>query len=144
MHGTWPNAPGPGRTIEATIENEHGTIVETTRTGLAGTWLASRRIMRISDDNLHGRTVISNDGLAVGEISCLFVDTATWRIESLQVELRRESADRIGVQRGLFHAAKIDIPVDLVRSVGDAVVLAVDLDNLRRSETPAEPAPSLH
>ncbi len=49
--------------------------------------------MRLSDENLKGRTVISADGQAVGEIAALFVDSGTWRVESLQINLRKEIAD---------------------------------------------------
>lgn len=97
--------------------------------------------MRISDDSLRGRTVISNDGLAVGEVTRVLIDTTTWRVETLEVELRKESADRIGIRRTMFRPTTVEISVDTVRSVGDAIVLAVDLANLRTPEAAAEPAP---
>lgn len=87
--------------------------------------------MHLSDETLRGRTVIASDGLAIGEIAQLFVDAATWRVESLQVTLRKEVADRIGADRGLFHAGALEVPVGLVQSVGDAVVLAIPVDELR-------------
>jgi sporulation protein YlmC with PRC-barrel domain len=97
--------------------------------------------MKISDDNLTGRVVISGDGIAIGEITRLFVDSASWRVESLQIALRKESAERIGIKHSMFHAATIEISVGLVQSVGDAVVLSVELSALRGPEaTPPEPA----
>ena len=51
--------------------------------------------MRLSDDNLRGRTVIGSDGLAIGEIAVLFLDSDAWRVESIQVRLRKEVADRL-------------------------------------------------
>jgi len=73
--------------------------------------------MKISDDELRGRVVISGDGIAIGEVSRLFVDCTSWRVES--------------------------IGVALIQSVGDAVVLAVKLDALRAADQPVatEPAP---
>ncbi|MEJ7608441.1 MAG: PRC-barrel domain-containing protein, partial [Bryobacteraceae bacterium] len=61
-------------------------------------------MMRFSDDNLRGRTVIAADGKAVGEVAVLFLDVDAWRVESLQVKLRNEVADQIGATRGTFHA----------------------------------------
>jgi len=87
--------------------------------------------MRLSDDNLRGRTVIAADGHAVGEVAALFLDSATWSVEALLVELRKEVADQIGAPRSLFHAATVEIPVRLVQSVGDAVILTVPVDQLR-------------
>jgi sporulation protein YlmC with PRC-barrel domain len=87
--------------------------------------------MRLSDQNLRGRTVIGADGKAVGEISALFVDSESWRVEALQLKLRRDVADQIGAPHSLFQAGALEVPIRLVQSVGDAVVLTVALEGLR-------------
>ena len=87
--------------------------------------------MKLSDDALRGRTVIASDGLAIGEVAVSIIDAADWRVDALQVRLRREVADRVGADRGVFHAATLAIPTGLVQSVGDAVVLSVGIDELR-------------
>lgn len=88
--------------------------------------------MRLSDDNLRGRTVIAADGDAIGEVSTIFIDSAAWSVEALQVTLRKEVADQLGAARSLFHAGTVEIPVRLIQSVGDAVVLGVPVDGLRQ------------
>ena len=88
--------------------------------------------MRLSDDNLRGRTVIAADGFAIGEIAVLFLDSEAWRVESLQVKLRKDVADRLGAGRTMFHAGVVEIPISMVQSVGDAVVLSVPVEDLRR------------
>jgi sporulation protein YlmC with PRC-barrel domain len=88
-------------------------------------------VMRLSDDNLRGRTVIGADGVAVGEISALFLDSEAWSVESLRVKLRKEIADQLGASRTMFHAGMVEIPIRLIQSVGDAVVLSVPVDGLR-------------
>jgi sporulation protein YlmC with PRC-barrel domain len=88
--------------------------------------------MRLSDGNLRERTVIGADGQAIGEVAALFLDSAGWRVESLQVNLRKEIADRLGANRTLFHAGTVEIPTRLIQSVGDAVVLSVEVDDLRQ------------
>ncbi len=104
--------------------------------------------MRLSDDNLRGRTVIAADGHAVGEIATLFLDSSTWTVEALLIELRKEVADQIGAPRSLFRAGTVEVPVRLVQSVGDAVVLTVPVDGLRQAlpaPTDEEPAaPTQH
>src|SRR5688572_29749139 len=87
--------------------------------------------MRLSDENLRGRTVIAADGIAVGAIASLFIDSDVWRVESLHVKLHRDVADRIGADRTVFHAGTVEVPIRLVQSVGDAVVLSVTADGLR-------------
>jgi sporulation protein YlmC with PRC-barrel domain len=88
--------------------------------------------MRLSDDNLRGRLVIGADGKAIGEVAAMFVDSTAWVVESLQVKLRKEIADRLGANRTMFHAGTVEIPVRLIQSVGDAVVLSVEVDGLRQ------------
>jgi sporulation protein YlmC with PRC-barrel domain len=88
--------------------------------------------MRLSDENLRGRTVIAADGQAIGEIVALFLDSDAWRVESLQVKLRNEVADQLGATRGMFHAGTLEMPVRMVQSVGDAVVLSVAAHELRQ------------
>jgi len=89
--------------------------------------------MRLSDENLRGKTVIGADGQAVGEVATLFLDCDAWRVESLQVKLRRDIADRLGAPRSTFHAGIAEIPIAFVQSVSDAIVLSVPVDDLRQS-----------
>ena len=87
--------------------------------------------MRLSDESLRGRTIIAADGLVVGEVTALFLESDTWRVESLQIKLGKDIADRLGADRNVFHAGALEIPVRLVQSVGDTVVLSVPVSGLR-------------
>jgi sporulation protein YlmC with PRC-barrel domain len=99
--------------------------------------------MRLSDGNLRGKTVIGADGQAVGEVAALFLNSETWSVESLQVKLRREIADRLGASRSMFHAGEVEIPIGVVQSVADAVVLSIPVNDLRRIlPGESEPAPA--
>jgi sporulation protein YlmC with PRC-barrel domain len=100
--------------------------------------------MRVSDEDLRDKTVIGADGHVVGEVSALFLDVSTWAIASLRVKLRREVAERLGASHSVFRAGTVDIPIHMVQSVGDAVVLSAAVDELRALLTvvtsPVEPA----
>jgi sporulation protein YlmC with PRC-barrel domain len=87
--------------------------------------------LRLTDENLRGRTVIAADGVVIGELAILFVESDSWRVEALQVKRRKDVADRLGADRGVFHAGTVEIPVRLIQSVGDAVLLSVAVDALR-------------
>jgi sporulation protein YlmC with PRC-barrel domain len=88
--------------------------------------------VRLSDETIRGKVVIGADGQVVGVVAALFLNSDAWRIESLQVTLRREAADFLGAPHGLFHAGSIEIPVGMVQSVGDTVVLSVEVHDLRQ------------
>jgi sporulation protein YlmC with PRC-barrel domain len=100
--------------------------------------------MRVSDEDLRDMTVIGADGHVVGEVSALVLDLATWAVAALCVKLRREAAERLGASHSVFRAGTVDIPIHMVQSVGDAIVLSTAADELRalvtEVGTPAEPA----
>jgi sporulation protein YlmC with PRC-barrel domain len=95
--------------------------------------------MRLSDESLRGRTVISADGNAIGSLVELFIDSSDWRVESIRIELRKDIADRIGASRSLLHRGTIELPVSFIQSVGDAVVLSVEVEQLREAHRSPEP-----
>jgi sporulation protein YlmC with PRC-barrel domain len=72
--------------------------------------------MRLSDENLRGRTVIGADGQAVGEVAALFLDGDAWGIQSLQVKLRKE-AHVSGGLRDTLNRLRMFIGRGWVRSV---------------------------
>lgn len=86
--------------------------------------------MRVTDDNLHGRVVLSADGLALGEIEKLFFLSGAFAIDAVLVKLRKDIAERLGMKHSTFHAATMEIPAGFVQSVGDAVILSAKLDEL--------------
>jgi sporulation protein YlmC with PRC-barrel domain len=89
------------------------------------------RRMQVSDEQLRGRTVIAAEGQAIGEVAALFIDTSTWTISALQIKLSKSAADQLGATRSMLHAATFEVPVRVVQSVGDAVLLSVPTDELR-------------
>ena len=99
--------------------------------------------MRHSVESLTGRVVLSSDGLAIGEITKLFMGP-DWRINALEVKVRRNAEEPVGVQHSLFHSATIEIATELVQSIGDAVLLTVPAESLRHppQEPPAAGAPA--
>ena len=86
---------------------------------------------RMSDEDLRGRTAISAEGRVIGEVTALFFNSRAWRVESLRVKLRKEIADRLGIDRSVFRAGALEIPVRMVQAIGDTVVLSIAVDGLR-------------
>src|SRR5580698_3705771 len=89
--------------------------------------------MRLSAESLHGRRVISADGQVIGSVKAVLLDAATWHMEALGVELRKGVADELGADRSVFHPGTLEVPVQLIQSIGDAVVLGVAVDALREA-----------
>ena len=89
--------------------------------------------MQVSDESLRGRTVIAADGQAIGEVAALFIDTSKWTIVAVQIKLSKAAAEQLGAATSLFRAATLDLPVRLVQSVGDTVLLSVPTLELRQN-----------
>lgn len=99
--------------------------------------------MEITDLDLRDRTVIGADGNAIGQIAALIVDADAWTVRAVRIKLRNKVAEQVGVDRSLFHASTIDVPVDRIQSLGDALVLTVsaaDLPARRASADGGAPA----
>jgi len=94
--------------------------------------------MQISDGNLRGRTVVAADGLATGEVATLFIDTSTWTVISLTIKLSKTAAEQLGATQKLLRAATIEVPVRLIQSVGDTVLLSVPTLGLRQTVPEAD------
>ena len=50
-------------------------------------------LMRLSDESLRGRTVISADGNAIGSLVELFLSSTDWRVEKLREAHRPPEGD---------------------------------------------------
>ena len=88
--------------------------------------------MQVSDEHFRGRTVIAADGQAIGEVAALFVDTSAWSVVALQIKLSKSVAEQLGAARGLLRAATLELPVRMVQSVSDTVLLSVPTLELRQ------------
>ncbi|RKH46486.1 PRC-barrel domain-containing protein [Corallococcus sicarius] len=100
--------------------------------------------MRFSEGVLKGRTVVADGGQELGTVETLVIDGASWRVEALQVKLNSETAEKLGKYWNYFHAGRIELPIRLVHSVSDTVLLSATMDELRQvlaSDSESAPAP---
>jgi sporulation protein YlmC with PRC-barrel domain len=88
--------------------------------------------MQVADEHFHRRTVIAADGQAIGEVAALLIDTSTWTVVALQVKLRKAAAEQLGAVKGMLRSATVELPVRMVQSVADAILLSVATLELRQ------------
>jgi len=89
--------------------------------------------LQVSDENLRGRSVVAADGQVIGEVAAVFIDTSTWTIASLKIKLSKAAAEQLGASQSLLRAATIELPVRMIQSVGDTVLLSVPTLGLRQT-----------
>ena len=71
-------------------------------------------------------------------MSALCIDTATWAIVSLKIKLNKTAAEQLGASQSLLRAATIELPVRMIQSVGDTVLLSVPTLGLRQTVPEAD------
>jgi hypothetical protein len=71
-------------------------------------------------------------------VAAVFIDTSTWTVASLQIKLSKNAAEQLGASRSLLHAATTELPVRIVQSVGDAVLLSVPTLAVRQTVLEAD------
>ena len=86
------------------------------------------------EEALVGRLVLDSTGRSIGEVIGVLIDTESWKVEALRVRLDRDVTNEIRAPKGLFRAARLDIPVELVRGVADAVLLEGPASMLQMAE----------
>jgi sporulation protein YlmC with PRC-barrel domain len=80
--------------------------------------------MRVmSNTELIGKRILSQDGREIGEVESLHVDVETWRLSAVGVKLRREVLEQLSLKRPLIGTQVIRIPIDQVSGASDTVVL---------------------
>jgi sporulation protein YlmC with PRC-barrel domain len=66
-------------------------------------------------------------------VAALVIDTSAWTIVALHIKLSKSAAEQLGAARGLLRAATFELPVRMVQSVGDTVLLSVPTVELRQT-----------
>jgi len=75
--------------------------------------------------------VICAGGFDLGEINGIAIDTNNWRVTHLHVKLSKPASEDLGFKKR-FRSSTVCLPISLVSTVGDNVLLNKSLDELSR------------
>jgi sporulation protein YlmC with PRC-barrel domain len=95
----------------------------------------------VYEESVRGRSVVDSTGRVIGAVDALVIDTEALRIDALRAKLDKEIADEIGAPHSTLRAARLDIPINFVQSVADAVILKGPVGTLRTLEHPTAEQP---
>jgi sporulation protein YlmC with PRC-barrel domain len=73
--------------------------------------------------NMNGMKVISDDANTLGEVEGAHVDTKTWQITHLDVELTKEATKELNFKKPMFGSLTVCLPISTVKQVGDVITL---------------------
>lgn len=96
---------------------------------------------------MKGRPVIDSNGDNVGTVDDVVVDPASWKVSGFVVSLKRDVAQRFNLNPGLMDAPRVELGSERIRTVGDNVILNIEMDvigeSLRRRDTAFEERPPM-
>ncbi len=84
--------------------------------------------MLIDDDKLRGKKVLTANGRHIGELVAIEIEMEAWQIQWVDVKLLRDVLDELKVKKPLFGTQTARIAPRHVKSVSDAILLALDMD----------------
>lgn len=77
------------------------------------------------------KDVITKDGRKIGVLVGANVDTASWKVPTIIVEVNKDLVVDLGLQKSMLKSPKANISTDLVGVVGDVIQLTIDLKELK-------------
>lgn len=88
-------------------------------------------IFTVSFDKLKGMYVICAGGFDLGEINGIDIDESKWQVTHLHVKLSKAASEDLGFKKR-FRSSTVCLPISLVASIGDNVLLNKTLDELTK------------
>ena len=84
---------------------------------------------------LNGKEVIGTEGRKIGRVTDVILDTGSWQVKALDMELARNVAEEFGMKK-LLKSTQIQVKVEDVQGVGDAITLKISKAQLQATLEP--------
>ncbi len=86
----------------------------------------------VSFKELSDKYVICSGGFDLGNVNGVEINTNTWQVTRLHVKLSKSASEDLGFKKR-FGSSTVSVPVSLVYSVGDNILLNKSLEELTKS-----------
>lgn len=87
----------------------------------------------VSTGLLIGKKILAQDGLELGHVDSLIVDTETWQVTALGVKVARDKLEQLNLKRRLVGSQSVVVPTSEVAAATDVVMLKGPLSELSYS-----------
>ncbi len=85
----------------------------------------------VSFKELSDKFVICSGGFDLGNITGVEINTGTWQVTQLHVKLSKSASEDLGFKKR-FGSSTVSVPISLVHSVGDNILLNKSLEELTK------------
>jgi sporulation protein YlmC with PRC-barrel domain len=83
-----------------------------------------------SSRDIVDKKILTQDGREVGYVEAIDVDLETWKVQSMELKLRRDALEALHIKRPLFGTRSARLSVEHVSGVTDSVVLKTGMEEL--------------
>lgn len=80
--------------------------------------------------------MIGEEGWRIGEVKDLEVDTSSWQVKALNVQLFPNVAEEFGMKK-LLRGTVVPVGIDQVKGMGDTIILKISKTQLKRTLQPS-------
>ncbi len=78
-----------------------------------------------------GKTVVSNEGVVIGEVSDYLIDTESWQGTNLRVKIEKKKAKELGLKTPFFGSLLVLVEVGKISSLTDQVILSLASEDFK-------------
>ena len=85
-------------------------------------------------DEIEGKEVIDKLAHLIGKVSNIKVDTNTWKITHVCVDVEKNMVNGLGLKKPMIGSAKAAIPIEMIDAISDRILLKnASLDELKKA-----------
>jgi len=81
--------------------------------------------------HLTGKKVVSEEGIILGTVYDVNVDTDLWTVPTISVKLEKIAFEPLGLKKGLFSKTVISIRTEYIESTGELISLNQKIEDMR-------------
>jgi sporulation protein YlmC with PRC-barrel domain len=89
------------------------------------------RLILVDFEKLSGTYVICAGGFDLGNVNGIEINTVNWQITHLHVKLSKPASEDLGFKKR-FRSSTVCLPISLVATTGDNILLNKSIDELSR------------
>ncbi len=79
---------------------------------------------------IKGLEIVDKEGMVIGEVEDIIIDTKRWELPFILVEVDRNMADKIKIKKSILKKSDLSISMKHVSDVGEVVMLDVNAEKV--------------
>ena len=85
----------------------------------------------VKTSELRGLDVITSDAFTLGEVEGTEVDTKSWRLTHLHIELTEDATKELGFRKPILGHVTLCLPVERIKAFGDVITLKGEMAGVK-------------